>query len=172
MVKEGLKNYHSPEQIAGRLKKAGQESLSHETIYQMTYQNYRDCGKYQECLRQGRGKRKSRNGAKSKRGRILGRVDISERPAIADQKTEIGHWESDTMIGGNHLGVLVTHVDKASKFLVAGLAKNKTASGINRVTEKLFQEIHPDKRKTFTCDNGKEFCGHQESREETRSRFL
>jgi IS30 family transposase len=66
------------------------------------------------------------------------------------------------MIGVNHLGVIVTHVEKASKFLVAGLAKNKTASEINRVTEKLFQEIHPDKRKTFTCDNGKEFCGHQE----------
>ena len=82
------------------------------------------------------------------------RVDISERPAIADQKTEIGHWESDRMIGGNHLGVLVT------------------ASEINRVTEKLFQEIRPDKRKTFTCDKVKEFCGHQESREETRSRFL
>ncbi len=31
---------YSPEQIAGRLKKAGQESLSHETIYQMIYQNY------------------------------------------------------------------------------------------------------------------------------------
>ena len=103
---------------------------------------------------------------------MTGPVDISERPAIADQKTEIGHWESDTMIGGNHLGVLVTYMDKASKFLVAELAKNKTASEINRVTEKLFQEIHPDKRKTFTCDKVKEFCGHQESREETRSRFL
>jgi len=90
----------------------------------------------------GRGKRKSRNGAKSKRGAIPGRVDISERPAIADQKTEIGHWESDTMIGGNHLGVLVTHVDKASKFLVAGLAKNKTAS-----------EINPCHRKTFSRDS-------------------
>ena len=111
-------------------------------------------GKYQEYLRQGRGKRKSRNGAQSKRGGMTWRVDNSERPAIADQKTEIGHWESDRMIGGNHLGVLVT------------------ASEINRVTEKLFQEIHPDKRKTFTCDKVKEFCGHQESREETRSRFL
>ena len=50
---------------------------------------------------------------------MTGRVDISERPAIADQKTEIGHWESDTMIGGNHLGVLVTYMDKASKFLVS-----------------------------------------------------
>ncbi|CCI14155.1 transposase (fragment) [Microcystis aeruginosa PCC 9806] len=86
----------------------------------MIYQNYRDCGKYPECLRQGRGKRKSRNGAKSKRGGIPGRVAISERPAIADQKTEIGHWESDIMIGGNHLGVLVTHVEKASKFWLFG----------------------------------------------------
>ena len=162
LVKEGLKDYHSPEQIAGRLKRASQESLSHETIYQMIYQNYHGCGEYQKYLRRGLCQRKSRGGAKSKRGGIPGRVDISERPVIADQKTEIGHWESDTMIGGNHLGVLVTHVDKASKFLVAGLAKNKTASEINRVTEKLFQEIHPDKRKTFTCDKVKEFCGHQE----------
>ena len=42
----------------------------------------------------------------------------------------------------NHLGVLVTHVDKASKFLVAGLAKNKTAS-----------EINPCHRKTFPRDS-------------------
>jgi IS30 family transposase len=89
-----------------------------------------------------RGKRKSRGGGKSKHGGMTGRVDICERPAIADQKTEIGHWESDTMIGGNHLGVLVTHVDKASKFLVAGLAKNKTAS-----------EINPCHRKTFPRDS-------------------
>ena len=39
-MKKGLKDYHSPEQIAGRLKKASQESLSHKTIYQMIYQNY------------------------------------------------------------------------------------------------------------------------------------
>jgi len=40
LVKKGLKDYHSPEQIAGHLKRVGQESLSHETIYQMIYQNY------------------------------------------------------------------------------------------------------------------------------------
>jgi transposase, IS30 family len=57
---------------------------------------------------------------------------------------------------------IVTHVDKASKFLVAGLAKNKTAREINRVTKELFREIRSEQRKTFTCDNGKEFCGHQE----------
>jgi IS30 family transposase len=161
-VKKGLKTYHSPEQIAGRLKREGKESISHETIYQMIYKNYQGCGEYREYLRRGRGKRKRRGGAKSKRGEIPGRVGIENRPAIADEKTEIGHWESDTVIGGNHIGVLVTHVDKASKFLVAGLAKDKTAREINRVTEELFQAIPGEKRKTFTCDNGKEFSGHQE----------
>jgi IS30 family transposase len=41
---------------------------------------------------------------------------------------EIGHWESDTMIGGNHYGVIVTHVDKASNFLVAGLGASVIVS--------------------------------------------
>ena len=64
-MKKGLKDYHSPEQIAGRLKKAGQESLSHETIYQMIYQNYRDCGEHQEYLGgQTRKKKESKRGEK------------------------------------------------------------------------------------------------------------
>jgi len=41
LVKEGLKDYHSPEQIAGRLKRASQESLSHETIYTLDVHNLR-----------------------------------------------------------------------------------------------------------------------------------
>jgi IS30 family transposase len=77
-------------------------------------------------------------------------------------KKEIGHWESDTVIGGNHLGVLVTHVDKVSKFLVAGLGKNKTSKQMNKVTEELFKPMAKEKIKTFTCDNGKEFSGHEE----------
>lgn len=31
-VKEGLKKYHSPEQIAGRLAKEGKKAPSHETV--------------------------------------------------------------------------------------------------------------------------------------------
>jgi hypothetical protein len=45
------------------------------------------------------------------------------------------------MIGGNHHGLIVMHVDKASKFLVAGLGRNKTSSEINKVTIELFSQI-------------------------------
>ena len=66
------------------------------------------------------------------------------------------------MIGENHHGVIVTHGDKASKFLVAGVGKNKTSSEINKVTLELLSEISNDRLKTMTFDNGKECSGHGE----------
>ncbi len=89
-------------------------------------------------------------------------MGIECRPPIADAKTEMGHWESDTMIGGNHHGVIVTHVDQASKLLVAGLGKNKTSAEIKKVTINLFSKIPELQRRTMTFDNGKEFSGHLE----------
>lgn len=89
-------------------------------------------------------------------------MGIEHRPAIADAKTEMGHWESDTMMGGNHLGVIVTHVDQASKFLMAGLGQNKTSAQGNRVTVALFATVPEVQRKTMIFDNGKEFSGHAE----------
>ena len=127
----------------------------------MIYANHQGLGEYQRYLRQGHKKRRHRRRPNQKRGVIPGRVGIEHRPAIADEKTQIGHWESDTVIGANHTGVVVTHVDKASKFLLAGLAKNKTVQQINQVMVALFEQIKAEFRQTMTFDNGKEFCGHQ-----------
>jgi|GEM_PF-6003324 len=50
----------------------------------------------------------------------------------------------------NHHGVIVTHGEKASKFRVAGLGKNKTSFEINKVTLELFSEIFNERLKTMT----------------------
>ena len=134
--------------------------ISYETIYLMIYANHQEMGIYQQYLRQKQ-KQRRRKGRKQKRGGIPNRVGIENRPKIADLKIEIGHWESDTVIGGNHTGIVVTHVDKASKYLLAGLAKNKIMEEINRVTFNLFEPIGSTSRKTMTFDNGREFCGHE-----------
>ena len=160
-VNQRLEQYHSPQQLSGRLKREGLDTVSHETIYQMIYANHQGLGTYQPYLRQSQKKRRRRKGVNSKRGVIPGRIGIEHRPAIADLKTQIGHWESDTVIGVGHIGAVVTHVDKASKFLLAGLAKNKTVQQINQVTIGLFEQIGSTFRKTMTFDNGKEFSGHQ-----------
>ena len=160
-VKQRLEQYHSPEQLAGRMKQEGLASVSHETIYQMIYADHQGMGFYKQYLRQKQ-KQRRRKGVTQKRGRIPERVGIEDRPEIAEKKVEIGHWESDTVIGCNHAGVVVTHVDKASKYLLAGLAKNKTMAEVNRITLKLFEKVKPAFRKTMTFDNGREFCGHGE----------
>ena len=159
-VKQRLEQHHSPEQLAGRMKLEGVGKISYETIYLMIYANHQALGIYQQYLRQKQ-KRRRRKGRNQKRGGIPNRIGIENRPKIADLKTEIGHWESDTVIDCNHTGIVVTHVDKASKYLLAGLAKNKTMAEINRVTIKLFEPIKPAFRKTMTFDNGREFCGHE-----------
>ncbi|MEM9538888.1 MAG: IS30 family transposase [Cyanobacteria bacterium P01_E01_bin.42] len=161
-IKEGLKKYHSPEQIAGRLKKEGEKSVSHETIYK----GYKELDKYQKYLRQSRKKRRKRKSLKSKRGEIPGRIGIEERPKRVDEKKEIGHGEGDTVIGGNHQGAVVTYVDKSSKFLIGGLLKRKTMEEVNKVTLEKFNVLEKEKRKTITYDNGKEFSGHQKISEE------
>ena len=68
------------------------------------------------CLRH-RGKRRNRRGRNGAgRGVIPGRVDISERPAIVEGKVRVGDWEVDTIVGARHSGVIVSMVDRASKF--------------------------------------------------------
>jgi transposase, IS30 family len=143
------------------MKREGLDTVSHKTIYQMIDANHQGLATYRQYLRQGQKKRRRRKGVNSKRGGIPGRISIEHRPEVADLKTELGRWESDTVIGVGHIGAVVTHVDKASKFLLAGLAQNKTAQQINQVTIGLFEQIDGRLRKTMTFENGKEFSGHQ-----------
>ena len=63
-------------------------------------------------------------------------------------------------------GVIVTHVDKASKFLVAGLGQNKSVVEVNQVTIELFKSVAETQRKTMIFDNGKEFSGHAQLSQE------
>ncbi|MDP1679340.1 MAG: hypothetical protein Q8L02_04345 [Candidatus Nitrotoga sp.] len=57
---------------------------------------------------------------------IKNRVSIDERPEIVDQKTRIGDWEGDTVIGKNHKGGLVTLAERKSRYVLAGHIRSKT----------------------------------------------
>jgi len=51
-VKQRLEQYHSPEQIAGRMKQERELTVSYETIYQMIYANHQELGMWKKYLRQ------------------------------------------------------------------------------------------------------------------------
>lgn len=160
-----LINDYSPEQIVGVSVLNGIECVSHERIYQYVWKNKKQGGTlYKHLRRQGRKYRK-RGALKDTRGIIVGRVDISQRPKIVDEKTRLGDLEIDTIIGKNHKQAIVTIIDRKSGFLWMGKLENKEATPLS---EKVIELLKPHKQwlHTITADNGKEFAKHQKIAEE------
>lgn len=95
-----------------------------------------------------------------RRGTIKNRVGIDERPVIVEQKSRIGDWEGDTVIGKNHRGALVTLAERKSRYILAAKVPGKHASGVTAAVTKLLRP-HKGKSYTMTFGNGKEFAEHK-----------
>lgn len=165
-VRKKLKQYWSPQQISGRLKvdypKDQQMRISPVTIYSWIEADKKQGGTLYKYLRQGKRKRRKRYGSTDRRGQIPDRRMIDERPKVVDQRSRIGDWESDSVVGKSNASAIATHVERKSRYLVAGKLADKSAESMNQATIKLFRKIETGKIKTMTFDNGKEFAGFKE----------
>ena len=165
-IESRIREDHSPEQIAGRLKLEHPDDptlqVSPETIYQHLYAKIRSGSEdLRSHLRQNRKKRRRRLSGKNRRGIIPNRHFIDERPAIVEEKTRIGDWEGDTVEGMAKKGYVATFVDRASKYLIAFPLRHKTAMDLRWETCRAFSLLPAELRKTITVDNGKEFAEHK-----------
>ena len=169
VVIEHLRMEWSPEQIAGRLSRDGSLCISHETIYRYIWRDKRRGGSRYKLLRQAGKKRRKRYGAYDSRGRLAGKRHISERPAAAENRTHLGHWEIDTVLGSTK-PCIVTLVERKIGYLIIGKLRNRTVAELNRVAIQLINSasvpIH-----TITADNGTEFHGYKKIEAETGARF-
>lgn len=163
-VDEMVKKDWSPEQISGHLKANGEPSVSPEWIYQHIYADKRQGGTLHIHLRCQK-KRRKRRGSTERRGQIIGRVCITERPEIVESRSRIGDWEADTVIGKQGGAVLVTLAERKSRFSMLVKAKNKTAAAVSAAITKAMAP-HAANVHTLTYDNGKEFAYHQQVSDE------
>ena len=62
------------------------------------------------------------------------------------------------MEGAKGTGLITTHVERKSRYLIAGKLMNKTAAITSAVTCAAFKPIPKALRQTLTLDNGKEFA--------------
>lgn len=158
-----LEQYHSPEQIAGRLEIDYPDNkdmrVSPLTIYSWVKRDTTDGGEYRKYLRQGHRKRRKKHGSSDKRGQIPDRRPISKRPRVVENRSRIGDWEGDTVSGKGHGSFVATHVERKSRYLLVGKMDDKSAASMNKTSKRLFRKIPKSKRKTLTVDNGKEFGG-------------
>jgi IS30 family transposase len=154
-----LKKRWSPEQISGRLKLDGILEISHETVYKYVRQDRDGGGRLHKFLRRQRKYR--RHYGDIKRHRIANAISIDERPSVVNEKTRIGDWEADTIVPGNNKkAVLVTLVERVSKYLFIGKVDRRDSySTANRIIDLLCK--YKDKVLTITSDNGAEFSCHK-----------
>jgi transposase, IS30 family len=90
-------------------------------------------------------------------------VDIQQRPKIVESKLRTGDWEGDTIIGGKQQGVILSLVDRKTKFTLLAKMKGKYASQVPSRIEKCFERL-PKKvtGHSITFDNGKECSKHEQ----------
>ena len=158
-VERLLKAYWSPEQIAWRLYEEQGYLISHEWIYQYIYRNKHEGGtlyRYLRCQKQ----RKKRYGSNERRGQIPNQTMIDERPGVVEERSRLGDWEGDTIVGKGHQGVLVTLVERLSRYTVVGHSKFKRK---DLVADEVIKTMHPyrEQCQTITYDNGREFTDHE-----------
>ena len=150
----------TPEQIAGRIKLETGLSLHHESIYRYIYQDKSAGGKLYKYLVRASKKYRKRYGSYDKRGQIVNRVSIEERPGVVDKKSRIGDWEGDTVIGKGRKNAFVTMVERKTLYLVVKRIESKHA---DITAGALIESMMPlkDSVLTITLDNGKEFAQHE-----------
>jgi IS30 family transposase len=154
-----LREYWSPEQVSNWLCYEENINVSPEWIYQYILRDKHSGGdlyKHLRCQKQ----RKKRYGTPERRGQLKGRVSIDERPEIVNQRSRIGDWEADTVIGKQGGSVLVTLVERKTRLSVIGKAPNRTAQEVTSVILRHLQPLASHVQ-TLTYDNGKEFALHQ-----------
>lgn len=107
----------SPEQISRRLEleSGGERRISHETIYRHVYRDKRDGGDLHRYLRRQHTYRNRIHKYRSRKGWDT-RRPIAERPAMVDERSRIGDWEIDTIVGRKQKGGIVSLVERRSRY--------------------------------------------------------
>jgi len=160
LIERKLKLQWSPEQISGWLGQEENLLISLETIYLHVWADKQHGGTLYENLRRRDRPYNKRANGKSTRGHIKNAISIEQRPQVVDDKSRIGDWEIDTIIGKGHSGALVTIVDRKSKFTLSQQVGHKTAELVTQATIELL-EPYKHLVHTITADSGKEFTQHE-----------
>ena len=150
----------SPEQISGWMWETEDTHVSHECIYQHVYADQRRGGTLYKHLRRTGKKYNKRLGKTSGRGLIPNRIDIDQRPAIVAERSRIGDWEADTIVGAAHKGAILSLVERVSKYTLLHKLDNATSA---KTGAAIIAKMRPHQKivHTITSDNGKEFAGHR-----------
>ena len=168
VVAEKLTKRWSPWQIAGWLKRTYPDDeamqVSHETIYKTLYIQARGALKKEliKYLRRSRAMRRSRHHTQKgpEKGRIVGAVSISERPAEVADRAVPGHWEGDLLCGTKD-SQIATLVERHTRYVMLVRVPSKDTETVIKALIKQAHKLPRELYKSLTWDRGSEMANHQ-----------
>jgi len=89
-------------------------------------------------------------------------VSIHRRPAIIEDRVEVGHWEGD-LVMGRRPSAVATLVERSTRFVrVVALPEGYKADAVRRALRDDLAQLHPSMRRSLTWDRGREMAEHQD----------
>jgi IS30 family transposase len=168
IVVEKLKQEQwSPQQIAGWLKTTYPDDpemqVSHETIYRTLFIQSRGALRREltAYLRTGRViRRPAGTRLPDGRGGRPGILNISERPAEADDRAVPGHWEGD-LVFGKRMSPVATLVERSTRFvMLVALPNGHKADLVADALAAKITTLPAALTRTLTWDQGHEMAQH------------
>ena len=158
-IEDLLQQQWSPLQIARRAQREDTLRISHTWIYHYIACDRAAGGQLWRHLRHSGMRRKHYHNRRKRKPHLRFRVGIEHRPKAVDSRTELGHWEGDTILGKGRQGSLLTVVERTSRYLRIGVLENRQARTVARVMRHRLHQISA-RVKSITLDNGTEFACH------------
>ena len=157
-VEKMLYNKWSPELISGRLRKRTDlPAISPEAIYQWVYT---DAPHLIGCLVRSHPKRWPKGKSKhSRKHFILDKVPLAQRPEAANKRKQIGHWETDLVIGKGRSALKVV-VERKHRLTKIKKVLDKTAATSNTALLSMLGDLPNTVKRSITYDNGSENTEH------------
>jgi IS30 family transposase len=168
IVARKLRQFWSPEQIAGWLKHTYPDDenfqVSHETIYRSLFIQARGALKKELLahLRRTRAMRRSRHASLKGEGlgTITEAVSIRARPAAIEDRAVPGHWEGDLLFGANN-SQIATLVERHTRYVMFAKVETKDTETVINALIKQARKLPKELYKSLTWDRGKEMAEHQ-----------